>query len=185
MDKRIINISIRGRIAYLIMCFERYVVIKYPERDWTAVDDMMWKICDASDSIDNSAYRYMEIIPEYLYEFGSFEESDFDYLSNEEYEIFKAIIPKDDSDLNTIMHGIYSVAMEYAYTGIPKGAPDTIPYIQETEHIMVKNHIELPCVSNIKHLTDEQDWWGDQFDGRYLSIIHDSKISLPAHSVLN
>ena len=175
MDNRIAKISIRGRVAYLIMCFERYVIAKYSDRDWTSVSDMMWKICDDCDFIDNSAYRYMEIIPEYLYEFDTFEESDFDYLSKSEYEMFKTIVPKDDPDLNTIMHAIYSVAMEYAYTGIPKGAPDTIPYIQEVEKVMEKNHIDLPCVSDVECFTDEQDWWGEQFDGRYLSIILNAK----------
>ena len=89
MDKRINKISIRGRVAYLILCFEQYVTVQYPDRDWKSVDDMMWKICDDSDFIDNSAYRYMEIIPEYLYEFDTYEELDFDYLSEADYEMYK------------------------------------------------------------------------------------------------
>ena len=176
MDKRMYNISIRGRVTYLIMCFERYVTQKYPERNWVSVDDMMWKICDDSDYIDRSAHRYIEIIPEYLYEFKTFEESDFDCLSKEDYEMFKSIIPKDDSELNTIMDSIYAVTMEYAYGAIPKGAPDTIHYIQEVEDVMKKNNIELPDFSSIekftvKNVADEGHWWGHVFDGRYLSII--------------
>ena len=171
MDQRINKISIRGRVAYLILCFEQYVTVQYPDRDWKSVDDMMWKICDDSDFIDNSAYRYMEIIPEYLYEFDTYEELDFDYLSEADYEMYKSIIPKDDPDLNTIMHSIYSVAMEYAYTAIPKGAPDVIPYIQAAESALKTKHIVLPSVSALEGFVDEQDWWGDPFDGRYLSKI--------------
>ena len=40
------NISIRGRVAYIILCFEKYVTKMYPGTDWARVDDMMWKICD-------------------------------------------------------------------------------------------------------------------------------------------
>ena len=98
------NISIRGRVAYIILCFERYVIAKYPDADWTRVDDMMWKICDESDYIDNSAYKYMEIIPEYLYEFSDYDSADFEYLSKEDYEYYISVIPMDDEKLNTIMH---------------------------------------------------------------------------------
>lgn len=171
MDKKINNLSIRGRVVYLIMCFEKYVTEKYPDRDWAPVCDLMWKICDSSDYIDNSAYRYMEIIPEYLYEFENYKDADFDFLTEEDYLHFITIIPADDNNLEVLMHNIYNVAMEYAYTGIPDNAPDTIPYIQKVESVMNNLHIELPDLSLIDNLTDPEHWWGKAFDGRYLSSI--------------
>lgn len=171
MDKKMNDLSIRGRITYLIMCFEKYVTAKYPDRNWIPVCDMMWKICDSSDYIDNSAYRYMEIVPEYLYEFDNFKDAEFDYLTEEEYKTFIAIIPRDDLDIETIMHSIYDVAMEYAYGAIPKGAPDTIPYILDAEKCLVRNDLSLPDISLLAQYTDPEHWWGTPFDGRYLSII--------------
>lgn len=171
MDNRIKNLSIRGRIVYLIMCFEKYVLAQYPERNWRDVSELMWKICDNSDYIDNNAYRYMEIIPEYLYEFDNYKDAEFDYLSEEDYKKFISIIPADDADLEILMHNIYNVAMEYAYTGIPDNAPDTIPYIQKVESVMNNLNIELPDLSLIDNLTDPKHWWGKAFDGRYLSSI--------------
>ncbi len=43
------NLSIRGRVAYAIMCFERYAIHKYPDTDMSSVSEMMWKIIDKSD----------------------------------------------------------------------------------------------------------------------------------------
>lgn len=171
MDTRIEKLSIRGRITYLIMCFEKYVTAKYPDLNWLPVCDMMWKICDSSDYIDNSAYRYMEIVPEYLYEFDNFKAAEFEYLSEEEYKFFTSIIPSDDADIETIMHSIYDVAMEYAYGAIPKGAPDAIPYISDVEKCMERNNIPLPDISLLAQYTDPKHWWGTPFDGRHLSII--------------
>ncbi len=171
MKTKIKKLSIRGRVAYVIMCFEKYVTLKYPATDWTRVDDMMWKICDGSDYIDNSAYKYMEIIPEFLYEFDDYVKADFDYLSEDDFNYFRTVIPKDDKSLNTIMHNVYYITMEYAYTGIPKEAPKTLPYIDEVNEIMESNGIELPNIDLLKDLVDEEHWWGDVFDGRYLSII--------------
>ena len=46
------------------------IIRKIAESECVTVEiaEMMWKIIDNSDYIDNSAYRYMEIIPEYLFE---------------------------------------------------------------------------------------------------------------------
>lgn len=171
MDNKLSNLSIRGRVVYLIMCFENYVLAQYPNRDWQDVSEMMWKICDSSDYIDNSAYRYMEIIPEYLYEFDSYNDAEFDYLSEDEYRTFTAVVPADDKNIEVLMHSIYSVAMEYAYAGIPFGAPDTLPYIRNVESVMNTAKIDLPDLSKINMLVDTEHWWGMPFDGRYLSII--------------
>lgn len=171
MDNIIKSLSIRGRVTYLIMCFEKLVVSKYPNRNWKPVSDLMWKICDNSDYIDNSAYRYMEIVPEYLFEFDNFEDAEFDYLSEDEYRKFISIIPNDDPDIEIIMHSIYNVAMEYAYTGIPDFAPDTLPYIEATEKVMKKYELQLPDLSQLTQYTDKEHWWGHPFDGRYLSVI--------------
>lgn len=171
MDNRINDISIRARVAYLIMCFESYVAAKYPHGNWQPVAEMMWKICDNSDYIDNSAYRYLDIIPDHLYAHEGFAESEFEYMTEKEYKSFSSIIPKDDSNLSILMHSIYDVAIEYAYCGIPKGAPDTIPYIDDVVQIMHDNGLMLPDVSLLSGYVDPEDWWGEPFDGRYLSII--------------
>ena len=98
------TLSIRGRVTYAIMCFERYVTFKYPDKDMSAVAEMMWKIIDDSDYIDNSAYRYMEIIPEYLFEANDFTSSEFDYMTKKEYVHFTALLPKPDDDKDLRQH---------------------------------------------------------------------------------
>ena len=172
------NISIRGRVAYIILCFEKYVTKMYPETDWARVDDMMWKICDDSDYIDNSAYKYMEIIPEYLYEFSDFESADFEYLSKEDYEYYISVIPKDDDRLNTIMHAVYSVTMEYAYSALIKYAPDTREYIDAVLNVMRESKINPPDIGIVEQFVfSEASGWGHTFDGRYLSSILNPKQS--------
>lgn len=172
------DISIRGRIAYVILCFERYVEARYPKTNWNRVDDFMWRLCDNSDFIDNTAYQYMEIIPEYLYEFSNFEDAEFEYLSKEDYDYFKSIIPVDDDGLNTIMHAAYSIAMEYAYVALEKFAPETLLYINNVLHVLEENQILAPDINLVSsHQFDEADGWGHAFDGRYLSSILNAKSS--------
>lgn len=121
-------ISIRGRIAYGISCLHTYVTQVYPSEDFSSVLDLACQITEEADYIDISSQKYMEIIPEYLYEFDNFEEAEFEYLSEEAYKHFVTLIPADDNDLNIIMHAIWQIAWEYCYNSIDKFAKDTSNY---------------------------------------------------------
>ena len=46
-----------------------------------------------------------------------------------------------------------------------------IVYIEDVEQIMHDSGIALPDISLLYGYVDPEDWWGDPFDGRYLSII--------------
>ena len=168
------NLSIRGRVAYLIMCFERYVTQKYPDRDMTLPAEFMWNVVNDSNYIDVSAYRYMDIIPEFFYETDSYETADMEDMTKEEYDILATLLPhaEDDPDLNTIMNRIYDVAMEYAYTIVKLNEPETKRYLQEVDEILAKNNIEPPDINLIpKYEWDDSHGWGDFIDSKPLSII--------------
>ena len=55
--KQFYPISIRGRIAYVIFCFENYTKVKYHDVDIQPVLRLMWSVVDSSDYIDNSKRR--------------------------------------------------------------------------------------------------------------------------------
>ena len=41
MDSRFKNITMTGRMCYIFMCMERYLLSLYPDRDWTLVAKKM------------------------------------------------------------------------------------------------------------------------------------------------
>lgn len=156
------NISIRGRIAFTIKCLQIYVNKKYTGIDFSPVLNMASKIVDDSNFIDESAMAYMEIIPEYLYEFDNYEDAEFEYISNKDFNHFKAIIPSNDSNLNQIMKSIYELTMEYCYEAMEPNAPRTIRYIRIIEDIFKQNNLPLPDISNFEKYTFESNnGWGD------------------------
>lgn len=174
MNKTIFNnISIRGRIAFCIMCVENYMKSTYPTANFSVVSKLMWNIVGDSDYIDNSAYHFMEIIPEYLYEFDSFVDSDFEYISEIEYEACKDLLSPSDETLNLIMHRIYDIAMEYAYEAIPTAGKKTIDYLFDVINILEERHIPLPDIASVLSSTfDQHDGWGDfiRYSGRSLYL---------------
>lgn len=155
------------------MCFERYILLKYPHKDMTLVLKFMWNIVNDSDFIDNSAYKYMEIIPDYLYEAPDFDSLEFDHVTREEYNKFLDLIPRPetDPDLNIIMHHIYDVAMLYAYTVVELNSQKIRNDIAEVDGILVKNKIELPDVKLIPSDSKEWDGWGNFINPYSLSMI--------------
>lgn len=170
--KTFYGISIRGRVAYAIMCFEEYVIAKYPERDFSPVSKIMWNIVSASDSIDISAEKYMEIIPEYLYEFSVYEDADFEYLTKEQFLSLREIIPSDCEDLNVIMHRIYDIAMEHAYAAIDVPAKESINLLVEVIAILQKDSIRLPEMKKVEDFSFEESMgWGKPITPKGLSKI--------------
>lgn len=171
------NVSVFGRVAYAVMCFENYAVNVYPNIDFSPVVEIMWSIIDGSNYIDESAYRYNEIVPECLFEFNSYENSDFEYLTKEEYNLFKSILNESDDDLNVLMKSIYDIAMSYAYTKVENGAPAAIPHIQKVTDILSAHGIALPDMKLVAEYTSKNsNRLGDCFDGRYLSVVLKQKI---------
>ena len=166
------KVSVLVSVAYAIMCFEKYVVTVYPNVDFSPVAEVMWSIIDGSNYLDESSYRYIEIVPECLFEFKSYEESDFEYLSKEEYDLFTSILNATDHDLNVLMKSIYDIAMAYAYTTVESGAPEALSPLECVIGILSANDIALPDTEAVSTYTATgSDGLGDYFDGRYLSII--------------
>lgn len=166
------EISIRGRAAFGVMCFERYVKSKYHDEDFSPVCRLMWDIVSDKDYIDASAERYMEIIPEYLYEFDDYDEAEFDYLSTEEFNSMRKLIPNDDQGLETIMHRIYDIAMEHAYSAIEAPAKASIDYVFEIAETLKTEGVALPDIESVKQFSfAKSGGWGEPINYRGLSII--------------
>ena len=173
------NHTLLARTAYVIMCFERYVISVYPNTDFTSVAAMMWQIVDGSDYLDEAAYRFSEIIPESLFEFSDYKSSGFDYLVQEQYDHFISVLNDTDQVLNMIMLSVYDIAMSYCYTTVEPGAPITLPYLQKVIDVMETNNIELPdlnllseyTVTNPQSERKGDKWMGDNIDRKTLSIL--------------
>lgn len=161
-QKEFKDISIRGRVAYCINCLNNYLKAIYPDSDYSSVIDLACKITENNNYIDESTMAFTEIIPEYLYEFDNYEDAEFEYISKEQYDSFIRIIPKDDDDLNTIMHSIRDIAWEYCYTSIDDGAKKNLKFIINTVEVLKSKKISIPDIDEYKRfIFSINDGWGD------------------------
>ena len=163
-------ISMIGRFAYTVMCAEKYAVVKYPGKDWKPFFSWMWK--GTEDCFDEWYYRFMEIMPEYLYEFDSYKEAAYDYLSEEDYNFYSGLLRDIDKDMEQLLVIPAEISMVYCYTSIPGEGKESIDLVKKAIRILEKNNIESPDPKQVEFSSfDQKNGWGEPFDGTELSII--------------
>lgn len=167
--KQFKNISLVGRIAYGILCAENYANKIYHDKNWSPLFELIWSITN-STSWDDWADKYIEVIPEYLFEFDSYEDSNFEYLTQADYETFSSLQKNTSADWNNILKKIYEIEELYAYSTIPNYGKNSIVIIEEIASILIKASVPLPDIKKVSFSKfNERDGWGNPFDGTKLS----------------
>jgi len=171
----LLDVSMNGRMAYAIMCIEKYLVNKYPNKDWTKLSQLMWEATSSYwDTWDN---KYIEIIPEYLFEFSNYEDSDFESLTKEDYDYYVSLFEgisdgSEDDELNVVLSTLHSLQEVYCYSDIPNEGKESLDIIESLCRVLENESVELPNPDLVKFSSfEEKDGWGEQFDGAKLSII--------------
>lgn len=182
MDKEVSKfkkISLTGRLCYLFMCIEKYLVSCYPDKDWTMVAKKCWQWTNGC--WDEGCDRYSQVIPRYLFEFDNYYETnerEFDgELSESDYRtlinLYDGITDgsKEDEidqmltlpiDFNNICEG----------TGFSFADESTLKILLEAQSFLLRHNIECPSVDAIHCFTiDQKNGWGEFVDSEYLSII--------------
>lgn len=154
------DVSVMGKTAYAILCFEEYIKAKYPDADMMPVLELAWK--QTYNYIDQYAYKFVEIIPECLFEFNSYN-SEFEEISEEEFHMFRKILNNTDEDLNKLMLQISNTLRAYEGTRINDNGIQSSYHLQKVISILEKNNIPLPDTKKVlPYTSDKCDGWGEK-----------------------
>ena len=162
-----------GRIAYSIQCIEKYLLEKYPNKDCKKLSIEMWKA--TSEFFDKWHDEFIEIIPEYLYEFGEkYQKDKWDYLNEENFNYWISFYNemKKDTNINKMLINLSDISMVYCYTTIPKEGKESLKIVENIESILIDNKIGLPNPGTFAFSKfTEKNGWGNDFDGNKYSLI--------------
>ena len=157
-------------VAYCVLCLENYALEAYPERNFSPVLRLAWDIVGLDGYIDENAYRYMEVIPEYLFEFGDYEAAEFEYLTREEFDELRGLLDPGDQTLNLMMHRIYDVAMCYAYTAVDNPPMEAVNLVFDVVGCLREHGIPLPDFGLVRGFAfSEFHGWGVHISPKGLS----------------
>lgn len=166
------GISLLGRISYAIMCAERYLTALHPDRDWRPLFELLWSICDEGTFWDEWSSKVLDVVPEYLFEFSSFEESDFDYLDKEGYETMKSLLVDHDAGTDVLLEGIVDMEEAYAYTEVSGIGEESLDILGSVVKVLEDARIPLPNPQAVAFSSFEEcGGRGNSFDCHPLSIV--------------
>ena len=162
------KISLRGRIAFTIMCIEQYLTKQYPHKNWTPLSEKMWKVTNSY--FDEWLYNFTDIMPECFFETSE--------LKNESETIafkklYKDLTEDDINDINELLNLLVEIVELHVYTDAfsmeKESLNDILTIISD---YLIKNKICVPDIEKVSFSkVEENDGFGKKFNGTYLSII--------------
>lgn len=168
------DISLRGRVAYAILCAEKYFTTVYPNKNWKIIFEICWHFTDGSMYLDTWADSMCDILPECLLEFDGYNRPDgpYEYITEEQYNTIKNLYAGINDDVNTILNAIRDMEEEYAYTVIEGYGKGSIDILSSIVKMLEDKKIELPDPQLVAFSKfNERKGWGEPFDGTKLSIV--------------
>lgn len=166
------KISLNGRVAYGICCFENALTaLNYNIDEWKAVLEYLWDFT-SNRYLDDWSGVVAEILPENLLEFKTYEEHDYEYLDEENFKYLNKLYKNIDAKIDFIMTAIYNIGTSHAYTIIVDYGQKSLEELDKLIDYMKENDIPLPEEKQFTRFSfEENKGWGSKFDGRSISSI--------------
>lgn len=166
------GVSLLGRISYAIMCAENYLTAIHPDRDWRPLFELLWSICDEGTFWDEWASEVLEVLPECLFEFPTFEQSDFDHLDEASYDTMVSLLKDHDDGTDSLLEGIRDMEEAYAYTEIDGIGKESLDILEGIVEVLEKAGVQLPDPKAVAFSSfKECGGRGDSFDFHFLSTV--------------
>ena len=166
------NISLRGRVAFGIRCFENVLLeLHYNIAEWKPILEKLW-LFTSIRYLDDWSGMIAEIIPDNLLEFRAYEEHNFEYLDERSFEYLYHLYQKIDENIDVLMTAIYNTGTSHAYSRIEKNGKESLRELEILVKYMEKIGVPIPDVTEFKQFSIlENRGWGDRFDGKNISGI--------------
>lgn len=178
MSNKLQSVSMIGRMAYVIMCVEQYLVVKHSDRDWRPLCRILWQA--TSMNWGDWPELYSNYIPDVILHYKEYDPEEFDgYMDERTFSLIKSLYSgitcgneDDPTDIvNVLLNLPHEMAMVYEGTTIGDGH-ESLAIIDRAETILINQNIELPDYSKVLFSkSSERNGWGNDFDGSRLSII--------------
>lgn len=168
-------VSIRGRMAYALLCAEKYMLACFPERDWRPLLRKLWDATSREDIYNWLDYE--RILPsDFLYESQKFGyEEAYSYLFVEEYDYFVALYEGMKTEergkgLIRLFDFLFEVFGRPMYSIVYPD--DGFEELKTICRILEQEGIPLPDPQMVAFSQfPENNGWGERFDGTKLSLL--------------
>lgn len=174
------QINMTGRVCWLIMCVERYLVTLWPERDWTVVAEHLWPWVSSNDW---SAARDLSdmVVPEFIFEFPGYEKTNaVEYNGELPKELYDELIKlfdgittgAADDEINIVIGSLCEFGNCCENTCFSGADEPVAELLKRIAGILERSSVALPDIAAVAdRRADEANGWGRPFDGKAYSVI--------------
>ncbi|GAA4275919.1 hypothetical protein [Aquimarina mytili] len=157
------NISIRGRVAYAIICLENAIRFYEKENlDWLYIFNLLWAY--TKDEVGNWHYPMAESTPKSIMFDADYSSKEMEYIDRDEYEKLSLLYKNSNNTINYIIDKLFEIGTRDLYSSIINNSPDTLKYLQEIIDVMEERGITLPNIKFFqKFPISENEGWGRKF----------------------
>ncbi len=160
MRELIENISIRGRVAFIILCIENVLKCQNHFTKWNKVLEIFWSQTN-SDFVDEWLYKISKVMPESILEDEYVEN---DVISFIEYSELKVLYDSSPKYLFELMECAFECGTKALYGTVHNNSDETILPVLMCVDIMNRENIELPNIELLKKFNSNENFgWGIQF----------------------
>ena len=162
------NISIRGRMAYLICLFENLLLhYNCNKEEWGWILEKLWSYTKLQ-YLDAWMYELAEYMPNSILEDTTME--DAEYITEKEYKYLYNLYSNSNQEILCFLKIIFECGTCELYSKLYDYSPDTLKKIEQAMDIIEKNNIDSVDVKSFeKYSFSECDGWGNCFENKQLS----------------
>lgn len=173
IEKQLKSVSVRARVSFGICCLEK-ALIHYgcTLEKWRFVVEKLWRYTNIK-YLDDWYYEIAEWLPDSLLEDNIYHAEEFEYVTKEQF-LFLSNLYKTESNqtINKIFRLVFETGTIDLYSKLENFAPNSLNSLEKIESIMKQNNIEMPPItSQANHSFNENNGWGERFDGTNDSMI--------------
>ncbi len=161
------NISIRGRMAYLISSFEN-VLLHYNcnKEEWRWLLEKLWSYTKIQ-YIDDWMYELAEYMPNSILE-DTMENAE--YITEEEFKYLHRLYSNSNQEIHLFLKIIFECGTCELYSKLCDYSINTLKKIEQAVDIMKKNNVDLVDIKPFeKYSFNECSGWGNCFENNKLS----------------
>ncbi|AEA42353.1 hypothetical protein [Fluviicola taffensis] len=157
------KISIRGRVAFGILCLEMFIKhLNYDFSKWKIIIDELWSFTNSNIGLWHE--KISEMTPFSILEEIPFEKKGCECINEKKHNELQLLYKNSNAEILKIINLIFDIGTRDSYSSISNFSPDTIKYLNEIISILEQNSIQLPNEKLfINQSISENQGWGKEF----------------------
>jgi hypothetical protein len=158
------EISIRGRVAYAICCFENALkYYSFDKHNWSLLLDRLWEYTH-SQYLDDWSEKFAECTASAILENIDFSKKGIEHLNKNDYDKLRLLYQSSNDVIRSLSDLIFQLGSIDLYGRLINNSPNTLKALTKIISYMESNKIPLPDLQLFKKFKfEESNGWGNKF----------------------